>query len=60
MILDELFTSVLLSDALAVPISRTTSLYVNTGWKYDEGGFFQTQFIQGVEKQINGMGVVVP
>jgi len=59
MILDELFTSVLLSDALAVPISRTTSLYVNTGWKHDENGFFQTQFIQGVEKRINGMGVVV-
>lgn len=59
MIVGELFTSVLLSNALAVPISRTTSLLVNTGWKHDEYGFFQLQSINGVSKRINGMGVVV-
>lgn len=59
MIVNDLFTSVLLSDSLAVPISRTTSLYVNVGWKYDENGFFQTQTINGVSKRVNGMGQVV-
>ena len=59
MIVSELFTCILLSNALAVPMSRTTSLLVNKGWKHDVYGFYQLQVINGVSQRIIGMGVVV-
>lgn len=56
MVVDELFTSVLLSEPLAIRITRTDSIMVDVGWKYDENGFYQMQEIDGVVKRINGMG----
>lgn len=59
MILDEHFTAVLLSNALAIKIKRDTSILVNIGWKYDENGFYQSKYVDGVEKRIDGMGNIV-
>lgn len=59
MILDELLTSVLLSNAKAILIRRDTDLAVNTGWRHDENGFYIMQYVNGVERRLNGMGKVV-
>lgn len=59
MILDELLTSVLLSNATAIRILRDTSLKVNIGWKHDEKGFYSMQAVNGVMRRIDGMGKVV-
>jgi hypothetical protein len=59
MILDELLTSVLLSNATAILIRRDTDIAVNAGWKHDENGFYVMQMVDGVERRLNGMGVIV-
>jgi hypothetical protein len=59
MILDELLTSVLLSDPIAIRIERDKSIAVAAGWKHDEKGFYVMQTVGGVERRINGMGNVV-
>lgn len=58
MVVNDLFTAVLLSNPLAILIDKHS--LVNTGWSYDENGFFVMQLIDGVERKINGMGDVVP
>lgn len=57
MIVDDLFTAVLLSTPLAVLIEKHS--LVNTGWSHDENGFFIMQLIDGVQKRIDSMGNVV-
>jgi hypothetical protein len=57
MIVNDLFTAVLLSNPLAILINKHS--LVNTGWNYDENGFFIMQSIDGVEKKINDMGDVI-
>jgi|688.fasta_scaffold265458_2 hypothetical protein len=59
MILDELLTSVLLSEPTAIRITRDKSLQVAAGWKHDEKGFYIMQTVGGVERRIDGMGNVV-
>ena len=59
MLLDELFTAVLLSNPLAVRITRHSSRYVDVGWMHDENGFYTMQVIDGVQKRLNGMLEVV-
>lgn len=51
---DEMFTAVLLSNPLVVPIVRGS--LVNVGWKYDEDGFFITELINGIEQRIDQFG----
>lgn len=57
MIVEDLFTAVLLSNPLAILINRNS--LVDTGWNHDENGFFIMQSIDGVEKKINDMGDVI-
>jgi len=57
MIVDDLFTAVLLSNPLAILIKKNS--LVNTGWSYDENGFFAMQSIDGIEKKINDMGNII-
>jgi len=57
MIVDDLFTAVLLSNPLAILIKKRS--LVNTGWSHDENGFFVMQSIDGVERRINEMGDVI-
>jgi hypothetical protein len=59
LILNELFTAVLLSEARAIRITRERSRQVATGWKHDDEGFYIMQTIDGVERRIDGMGRVV-
>lgn len=59
MLLDELFTAVLLSNPLAIKLTRESSRYVNVGWMHDENGFYITQLVDGVETRLNGMLEVV-
>lgn len=56
MIVNDLFTSVLLSNPIAVPITRGS--LVNVGWKYDENGFLIESF-SNVERRIDENGIVV-
>lgn len=59
MILDELLTAVLLSDAEAILINRNTDRAVGIGWKHDENGFYVMEMVDGVARRINGLGNVV-
>ena len=59
MLLDELFTSVLLSEHLAIRITRDRTLYVDVGWMHDENGFYTFQLVDGIEKRLNGMLEIV-
>lgn len=59
MALDELFTAVLLSNPLAVRLTKESSRYVDVGWMHDENGFYIMQLVDGVEKRLNGMLEVV-
>lgn len=59
MIVDELLTSVLLSNPTAIRIERDKSIMVTAGWKHDEDGFYIMQTVGGVERRLNGMGNVV-
>lgn len=59
LILNELFTAVLLSEPKAIRITRDRSRQVATGWKHDDEGFYIMQMIDGVERRIDGMGRVV-
>jgi hypothetical protein len=59
MVLDEKFTSVLLSEPLIVEIIRGRDNAVMEGWLYDDDGFYLKEIIDGVEKRIDGMGNVV-
>jgi len=54
---DEMFTAILLSNPLVVPIVKGS--LVNIGWKYDEDGFFTTELINGVEQRIDQFGETV-
>lgn len=55
MILSEELTAILLSEPVAAPITRETSLYVEVGWLYDENGFYSFKTIDGESKRVNGM-----
>ena len=57
MIVNNLFTSVLLSNPNAVPITRGS--LVNVGWKYDENGFFLIESFNNVKRRIDENGIVV-
>lgn len=57
MIVNDLFTSVLLSNPIAVPITRGS--LVNVGWKYDENGFFLIESSNNVKRRIDENGIVV-
>lgn len=59
LILNELFTAVLLSEPKAIRITRERSRQAATGWKHDDEGFYIMQTINGVERRIDGMGRVV-
>lgn len=59
MVLDEKFTSVLLSEPLIIKIIRGRDNAVMEGWFYDDGGFYNKQVIDGVEYRIDGMGGIV-
>jgi hypothetical protein len=58
MVLNEKFTSVLLSEPLIVEIIRGRDNAVMEGWFYDNDGFYLKEIIDGVEKRIDGMGNV--